>query len=49
MSFKLSLPSVPKLKMPVPYKKRKLTIHGLLTQKVGKMSAAGAFKKLPKG
>jgi hypothetical protein len=39
----LGLPALAALKMPKPYKKRAMTIHGLLTKKVAGMGAAGKF------
>lgn len=38
------LPSIPKPSMPKPYKKRAMTIHGLLNKKLAKMGSIGNFK-----
>jgi hypothetical protein len=47
----LGLPALAALKMPKPFKKRSMTIHGLLTKKVAGMAGAGKFgllKGIPK-
>jgi hypothetical protein len=39
----MGLPALAALKMPKPYKKRSMTIHGLLNKKIAGMGQSGKF------
>lgn len=42
------LPKLPSLHEPKPFKKRAMTIHGMMRDKLGSLAGKGKFLKTPK-